>query len=67
MNINYQIDQENLCEQEVNNPIKLFINLVESDTILNIVTGAFDNDTTWWNSFWMLYNCKEWDAHEIQL
>ena len=53
MNINYQIDQENLCEQEVNNPIKLFINLVESDTILHITTGAFDDDTIWWNSFRM--------------
>jgi len=26
---------------------------VESDTILDIVTGAFDNDTTCWNSFRM--------------
>ncbi len=26
---------------------------MESDTILDIVTGAFDNDTTWWNSLRM--------------
>jgi hypothetical protein len=53
MNIDYLIKQEILCEQEINNPIKLFINLVENDTILNIVTGAFDDDTIWWNSFRM--------------
>ena len=45
MNIDYLIKQENFYEQEVNNPIKLFINLVESDTILHISTGAFDDDT----------------------
>jgi len=53
INIDYLIEQANHYEQEVNNPMKLFINLVESDTILHITTGAFDDDTIWWNSFRM--------------
>ena len=35
----------------MNNPIQLFIDLVESDFILYITTGAFMNKKNWWNSF----------------
>ena len=48
--INYAKKHQN-NNKPFNNPVQLFIDLVESDFIIYITTGAFMNKKTWWNSF----------------
>ena len=44
------LNEEQKYELPLNNTTPLFINLVESDTIMWLVTGSFPNKNSWWNS-----------------
>ena len=62
-NIEYGLQQERLCEQPIYNPLKLFKDLIENDAIFYIVTGAFNDDKSWWKSLQMFINNNDCPHH----